>query len=85
MKVLVDTNVFLEQLLHRENYDDVDKFLADLKKGEKISEDDIGGLRTEKVLIPGLEPKFLDDIIGAVMARDAEDGKGVEWKDVISF
>ena len=26
MKVLVDTNVFLEQLLHREKYDEVDKF-----------------------------------------------------------
>ncbi|MBO4703746.1 MAG: PIN domain-containing protein [Bacilli bacterium] len=26
MRVLVDTNVFLEQLLHRERYNDVDKF-----------------------------------------------------------
>ncbi|MBR4374630.1 MAG: N-acetylneuraminate synthase family protein [Treponema sp.] len=60
-------------------------FMRDMKKGEKISEDDIRVLRTEKVLLPGLEPKFLDDIVGAVMARDAEDGKGVEWKDVISF
>lgn len=33
MRVLVDTNVFLEQLLHREKYDDVDRFfyLAALK------------------------------------------------------
>ena len=48
-----------------------------MKKGEKIKENDIGVLRTEKVLSVGLHPDFLETVIGATLKRDVENGEGV--------
>lgn len=57
-------------------------FMRSMKKGEKITEKDIGVLRTEKVLSVGLHPEFFDNVIGATLVRDVEDGSGVLWGDL---
>ena len=58
-------------------------FMRSMKKGEKIKESDIGVLRTEKILTPGLSPEFLKKICGSVLVRDVSDGDGVQFEDVI--
>lgn len=57
-------------------------FMRSMKKGEKITEKDIGVLRTEKVLSVGLHPDFLENVIGATLTQDVEDGEGVLWGDL---
>ena len=55
------------------------RFIKDKKCGEKIEKDDIAILRTEKILEVGLEPKFLDDIIGSRLTKDVISGDAVNW------
>ena len=56
-------------------------FMRALKKGEKIAASDIGVLRTEKVLTPGIGPEFLDILVGAVLTKDVKNGAGVQFED----
>ncbi len=58
-------------------------FMHAMKEGQIIGPQDIGVLRTEKVLSPGLGPQFLENIIGARLAKDTANGAGVQWDDVI--
>lgn len=58
-------------------------FMRKMNKGEKICEGDIKILRTEKVLSPGISPEFYDSLMGAVLARDVEDGAGVQLEDFL--
>ena len=57
-------------------------FMHDMKKGEIICAEDVAVLRTEKILTPGLTPDWLDKVIGSVLARDVEDGAGVQFEDI---
>ncbi|MBQ6781738.1 MAG: N-acetylneuraminate synthase family protein [Treponema sp.] len=57
-------------------------YLRAMKAGEKITAQDIGVLRTEKVLTPGISPLFLNDVLGAVITRGTENGAGVQWDDL---
>lgn len=54
--------------------------LRDMKKGETISESDIGVLRTEKILSVGEHPKFLKDFVGKKLNRDVFDGDGLVFE-----
>lgn len=56
-------------------------FMNEMKCGQKILEKDIGVLRTEKILTPGISPEFLDDVIGSTLLKDVSAGKGVEFED----
>ena len=58
-------------------------FMRDMQKGEVIYAEDIGVLRTEKVLTPGLSPEFLQTIIGAELTENVKSGAGVEWKHLL--
>ncbi|MBQ0051716.1 MAG: N-acetylneuraminate synthase family protein [Treponema sp.] len=58
-------------------------FMRKMKKGEIIEEKDIGVLRTEKILTPGIHPEFLETVIGATLAKDVSNGSGVQWEDLI--
>ena len=57
-------------------------FMRDMKKGETITAADIGVLRTEKILTPGLSPEFLETVTGAKLVMDVSSGDGVEWKHI---
>ena len=58
-------------------------FMRAMKAGEIINTEDIGVLRTEKVLSVGLHPRFLDDVIGSRLTRDVQNGDGVQWKQLL--
>ena len=58
-------------------------FMRSMKAGEVINIEDIGVLRTEKVLSVGLHPRFLDDVIGSRLTRDVQNGDGVQWKQIL--
>ena len=58
--------------------------MRSMRKGEKITENDIAVLRTEKVLSPGISPEFYDTVLGAELARDVQNGSGLVWTDVIN-
>ena len=57
--------------------------MRSLKKGEKILLSDIGVLRTEKILSPGISPEFLNLAAGSVLVRDVQNGAGVQFEDFI--
>lgn len=56
-------------------------FMHDLKAGDFVSKDDIGVLRTEKVLTPGISPEFFDVILGSKLSKNVKSGDGVLWED----
>lgn len=58
-------------------------FMRDMKKGETITANDVGVLRTEKILSPGIAPCFLENILCAHLSHDVKNGSGVAWSDVI--
>ena len=58
-------------------------FMRAMKTGEVIGAGDVAVLRTEKILTPGISPEYLDDVIGKTLARDVEDGEGVQFSDVL--
>lgn len=58
-------------------------YLRDMKKGERVTGADVAPLRTEKVLSVGLSPEWEGTVVGAILARDVEDGSGVSWDDLI--
>ena len=56
-------------------------FMSELQAGHVITAKDIGVLRTEKILSPGLSPEYYDEIIGCKLSRAVDSGAGVQWKD----
>jgi len=59
-------------------------FLHAMKKGDFVKAEDIGILRTEKILTPGIAPDFYDEIIGGKLVCDVESGSGVQWSNFIA-
>lgn len=58
--------------------------LNDMKAGDIITRDSIAILRTEKILEPGLAPKYFPQIIGARLSQDIAAGQGVLWHHVMN-
>jgi sialic acid synthase SpsE len=57
--------------------------VKEIPRGERISEEMVAILRTEKKLQPGLGPEHLGLVIGAVARRSIPSGEGVVWEDII--
>ena len=57
--------------------------LRDIPEGTQITEADVGVLRTERVLRPGIGPEFLAVAVGATARRTIPDGEGILWEDLI--
>ena len=55
--------------------------MTNLSKGHVIQEEDIGVLRTEKILSPGISPEFFDEILGKQLTKNVTSGAGVEASD----
>ena len=53
-------------------------YMHDMKTGQIITAEDIGILRTEKILSPGLTPDWLDKVVGAKLVCDVQSGQGVQ-------
>lgn len=58
--------------------------MQDLKAGDVLKESDVGILRTEKILTPGMSPEFYDLVIGKKLAKDVTAGQGLNWEDLLS-
>lgn len=68
----------------KENYSRTNRslhFMRSMKKGEIVRESDIGVLRTEKTLSPGVSPAYLSLVTGAELSHDVRDGDGVQLSD----
>ena len=57
-------------------------YMHDMKVGDVIRAEDIGVLRTEKILTPGLTPDWLDRVVGAKLVCDVESGQGVKEEEI---
>lgn len=57
--------------------------VEDIKKGETLTEANVKVLRPGKQST-GLHPKFYDEILGEVVARDIPANEGIEWDHVES-
>ena len=57
--------------------------MHDMKAGDSITPDSIAILRTEKILEPGLDPKYFSQIIGAKLSQDITAGQGVLWHHLL--
>ena len=53
--------------------------------GHVLAAKDIGVLRTEKILTPGLSPEFYESVIGKKLTRAVEDGAGILSEDLEDF
>jgi sialic acid synthase SpsE len=51
-------------------------------KGEPIKAEDVAILRTEKVLRPGLHPRWLEQVIGRTARQDIPAGEGIRFEDI---
>ena len=70
----------------KENYGRTNRslhYMRSLCAGEKIGEEDVKVLRTEKVLSPGISPEFLKLVTGATLKKSVEDGAGVRFEDFV--
>lgn len=56
-------------------------YMKAFEAGHLLAAGDVGVLRTEKVLTPGLGPEFLESVIGKKLRRAVQDGAGVAWED----
>lgn len=59
-------------------------YMTNIKAGTVITEKDIGVLRTEKVLTPGISPEYLEAVTGSVLAKDVDSGAGVQLQDFLN-
>ncbi len=57
-------------------------YMKAFEAGHVLEAQDIGVLRTEKVLTPGIGPEFLESVIGKKLRRAVQDGAGVAWEDI---
>jgi len=67
------------------NYDRTNRSLHAVRpimKGEPIKAEDVAILRTEKVLRPGLHPRWLEQVIGRTARQDIPAGEGIRFEDI---
>ena len=57
-------------------------FMNDMKKGDVIKEKDIAILRTEKILTPGISPRYYDFVIGKTLVQNVCSGEGVRLEHI---
>ncbi len=55
----------------------------ELHPGMVLKPDDLAVLRTEKILRPGLHPRYLDLLAGKVVKRFIPSGEGIVWEDLL--
>ena len=70
----------------RANYERTNRSLHVMKtlnKGHKLTRADLGVLRTEKVLRPGLHPDYLERVLGKKLTRKVDEGQGLIWEDLL--
>jgi len=70
----------------KENYERTNRSLhalVELKEGTILTEQNCALLRTEKILRPGISPRFYEDVLGKKIKQKIPDGEGIRWRDLI--
>lgn len=70
----------------RENYSTSRRSIharTEIRKGEILMNENLGVFRSEKNLIPGLDPAFLSIITGKRTKRKVAAGQGISWDDIL--
>lgn len=57
--------------------------MHNMNAGDVLKESDIGILRTEKILTPGMSPEYYDLVIGKSLSRNVSGGQGLNWEDLL--
>ena len=57
-------------------------YMKAFEAGHILAAEDVGVLRTEKILTPGLSPALYESVIGKKLRRAVQDGAGVAWEDI---
>ncbi len=57
--------------------------VTDLASGTAISRDAVAVLRSERNLAPGLDPRYLEELLGARLTTSVAAGDGVTWSHFI--
>ena len=58
-------------------------YMRAMKRGDRLTPSDIGALRSEKNLSPGVSPLLEGTLIGATLTRDVASGEGVHLEDFL--
>lgn len=57
-------------------------YMKAFEAGHVLAAEDVGVLRTEKILSPGIGPEHYESVIGKKLARAVEDGAGILLEDL---
>jgi sialic acid synthase SpsE len=57
--------------------------MYEIRAGKTIRMEDVGILRTESNLRPGLGPEYLELVVGRTAQRTIPAGEGITWEDVL--
>lgn len=60
-------------------------YMKAFEAGHILAAEDVGVLRTEKILTPGLSPEHYESVIGKKLTRAVEDGAGILSEDLEDF
>lgn len=60
------------------------RYVKDCPCGHALQESDVGVLRTEKNLAPGIPPEFLERVIGKKLSRQVESGDALLFEDFMN-
>lgn len=58
--------------------------MSDFKAGHRLTEHDIGILRTEKILSVGEAPALLPYFLGSILQHEVSAGSGAKLFDIIN-
>lgn len=57
--------------------------IADIKKGDRFTKENIAVLRSERNLTPGMLPKFCEAVLGKKANKDLAYSQGIHWDDLL--
>lgn len=87
VEAVLGTGVKRLSASEEENYERTNRSIhavRSLRSGDVLRPDDIAVLRTEKLLRPGLHPRYAERIVGSVLSRDVPDGEGIRLEDLLN-
>lgn len=70
----------------KENYTRTNRSLHALQtieKGSFLTEKNCALLRSEKILRPGISPRFYKSLLGKTVIQNIPDGEGIRWEDLL--
>jgi sialic acid synthase SpsE len=57
--------------------------IENIRKGDKLTTENIMILRSERNLNPGIHPKYYELLLGKIVSRYISNGNGITWDDLL--